>query len=150
MDNNQIPNTQPVETPVVVEPAAAPVQPAYNAQPTYATQPAYAQPAGQVVNNGGSKVLSIVAMICGICAMVFFWCPFLGLICGVAAIILAAIARKKGGNGMNKTGLILGIIGTVLGAIFTITTVAACAEAQSYYSYNYDYYYTVFTNNFLK
>ncbi len=146
MDNNQNYN-QNVQTPVPVQENQPVV--VYQSQPQYAQQPVYTQPAGQVVKSGSNKALSIVALICGICSLVFCYVPFVGLGCGIAAIITAGIARRKGGNGMNTTGKILGIIGTVVSAIFTLAIVVSCVDSASY-SYDYGYYYTVFVNSILK
>ncbi len=145
MNNNQYPN-QSTETTVAVpsantEPVVYQPQPQYIQQPVYAQQPVYTQPTGKVARP--NPALSIISLVCGICAIVFCYIPFIGLGCGIAAIITAAIARKKAGNGMNKAGLICGIIGTVLSAILTLSVGVACIEEMGYDSiYDYDYYYT--------
>lgn len=77
--------------------------------------------------------LSITSMILGIVGIVFTFIPglnFVGIICGVLAIIFGVISKNKiinsnnelSGLGMAKAGMILGII-TI--GIF-ILTLAAC------------------------
>lgn len=78
------------------------------------------------------KNLGIASLVCGILSLVlmfFGYGALVGLILGVVAIILAINAKKKGyAEGMQKAGLVLGIIGTVLCGI-TFVACAICAGA---------------------
>lgn len=69
-------------------------------------------------NNG----LAIASLVCGIGSVVFaFLFTWIGLILGVLAIIFSVKARKNavaGQTGMCTAGLVLGIIGTSLSAVF--------------------------------
>lgn len=87
------------------------------------------------------KALSIVGLILGILAIVFFWVPIYNtvfLACGIVGIVLSAMGRKKAkaagvSAGLGTAALILSIIGTCLCGIgfFTCTLCAgalACSE----------------------
>lgn len=78
------------------------------------------------------KNLGIASLVCGILSLVlmfFGYGALVGLILGVVAIILAVNAKKKGyTEGMQKAGLVLGIIGTVLCGI-SFVACALCAGA---------------------
>lgn len=86
--------------------------------------------------------MAITALILGICSLVFCAAPFLGVGCGIAATILGAIGKNKNPDkrGMAIAGLIMGIVGIVLGVIFTSCIMcAACEAAANPYSYSYYY-----------
>lgn len=111
-----------------------------NAQPSYGsqTQPGYgataAQPGyGAAPGYGGgspgyapggtgqpSKALAIVSMVCGIVGIFFFWCGFLSIPLGIAAIVTGFIALSKikqgqaDGHGFALAGLITGGVAIVL------------------------------------
>jgi hypothetical protein len=83
--------------------------------------------------------LSITSMVLGIVGLVFTFIPglnFIGILCGILAIIFAIIGKNKiqnsngefTGLGMAKAGLILGII--TLG-LFILTLVACSALLSS-------------------
>lgn len=83
--------------------------------------------------------LSITSMILGIVGLVFTFIPglnFLGILCGILAIIFGIIGKNKiqgsngelSGLGMAKAGLILGIV--TLG-LFILTLVACGAILSS-------------------
>ena len=78
------------------------------------------------------KNLAVGSLVCGILSLVlmfFGYGALLGLILGIVAIVLAVNAKKKGfEDGMQKAGLVLGIIGTVLCGI-TFVACALCAGA---------------------
>lgn len=80
---------------------------------------------GQVynqMNNGGAapsggKGLAVASLILGIVGIVGGCCiTYIGVGCGIAAIITGVIGKKKGAGGMATAGLVLGIISTVFGA----------------------------------
>jgi hypothetical protein len=66
------------------------------------------------------KGMAVASMVLGIVGIVFIWVPFLGLIAGVLAVILGAVALngvksgQAGGGGMAITGLVLGIVDSAL------------------------------------
>ncbi|QGU95017.1 DUF4190 domain-containing protein [Clostridium bovifaecis] len=79
--------------------------------------------------------LSIASMILGIIGLVFTFVPglnFLGILCGILAIIFGIIGKNKiansngelSGTGMAKAGLILGVI---IVALFVLTLIACGA-----------------------
>ena len=76
------------------------------------------------------------ALVCGIISMVLSaFCVFPGIILGPVAIGLACSARSKisrsrgslTGDGMAIAGLILGILGTLAGILYTATMIAMIA-----------------------
>lgn len=74
--------------------------------------------------------MAVAALVLGICSIVFdFIFVWLGLILGVVALILGAVARKQNpGNGVATGGLVCGIIGVVLAVICWVAC-AACIGA---------------------
>ncbi|QIM18272.1 DUF4190 domain-containing protein [Leucobacter coleopterorum] len=102
-----------------------PTQPAMTVQPPQATPPgAYpgaAQPPTPPGVPGGypgyqgvpqptqTKGLAISALIVGIASLVLFLIPFVGILGGIAAVVLGVLALKKAqSKGMSITGLITG------------------------------------------
>lgn len=87
------------------------------------------------------KALSIIGLILGILAVVFFWFPvanYFFLVCGIVGIVLSAMGRKKAkaagaSTGLATAGLVLSIIGTCLSGIgvFACTICAAAGEIAS-------------------
>ena len=77
---------------------------------------------------GASKPqgLAIGALVCGILSLVFFCFNILSIPLGIVAIILGVVAGGKarrgeaGGEGLAKTGMILGIAGVALSILLTI------------------------------
>lgn len=65
------------------------------------------------------KGMAITAMIFGILAVLTFWTVFVGVVCGLVALVLGAIAMMKarrgstGGFGMALTGVITGLIAII-------------------------------------
>ena len=78
------------------------------------------------------KNLATASLVCGILSLVFIFFGYgalLGIIAGIAAIICAVNAKKKGfDSGMRKAGFVMGIIGTVLCGI-TFVSCALCLGA---------------------
>lgn len=69
------------------------------------------------------KGKAIAALVLGIVAVVFFCCcTYIGIICGVLAVIFGILEIKKDGEGkgMAIAGTICGGIGAVAGIIMTI------------------------------
>ena len=75
--------------------------------------------------------LAIVGLVLGILALVFIFIPFfqwVGIIFGIAGIILSAIAKKQGASGMAAAGLICSIIAVAL-CLITFLACAVCIAA---------------------
>jgi len=81
-------------------------------------------------NAGASQGLAIGALVCGILSLIFFCFWFLSVPLGIVAIILAVVAKGKiqrgeaGGEGLAKTGMILGIAGLALSLLITVLAFA--------------------------
>lgn len=66
--------------------------------------------------------MAVAALVLGIVAIVMFWIPFIGVICGIAAIVTGVMSMRKinqgnlPGKNMAITGLVTGIIGLVISA----------------------------------
>ncbi|MCQ2521308.1 MAG: DUF4190 domain-containing protein [Lachnospiraceae bacterium] len=91
----------------------------------------YGQPM-QPMGNTSVSGLGISGMICGICSVVFFWFPVIGLLVGLVGAILSAVdmSNKKNRNsGMAIAGLVCGI----LGVIFAITCWITCGSPTNCY-----------------
>ena len=77
------------------------------------------------------KNLATASLVCGILSLIFIFFgygAFLGIVAGIAAIVLAINSKKQGYTGGTRTaGLVLGIIGTVLCCISLICCVV-CAS----------------------
>ena len=93
--------------------------------------PAGAPPMGyQTPGANKPQRLAIGALICGILSLVLFCFWFVSIPLGIVAVILGIIGKGKaqrgeaGGEGLAKTGMILGIVGLVLSAILTIAAFA--------------------------
>lgn len=76
-----------------------------------------------------SLILGIIALLSSVVGGIFSL-GWLGSVCGIVAIILGAIARKKGQKkGMATTGLVFGIISLVWGVVATIVCLACYGAA---------------------
>ena len=73
-----------------------------------------------------SQGLAIGSLVCGIVSIVLFCVWFVSIPVGIVAIILGVIAKGKiargeaGGQGLAKTGTILGIVGTLLAILWIV------------------------------
>lgn len=80
------------------------------------------------------KNLAVASLVCGIISVASMVLnigigALLGMLLGIAAIVLAVNAKKMGYNeGIQKAGFVLGIIGTVLCGIVFVTC-AVCGAA---------------------
>ncbi|MEJ6490630.1 hypothetical protein PQI23_12955 [Leucobacter sp. USCH14] len=103
-----VPPSAPV-SPGAPVPPGAPAAPGHGALP-----PQGPQGPQQGYGPGGyppaqPKGLAIAALVVGIASLVFFWFWILGLLGGIAAVILGILAlRKRQSKGMSLTGLITG------------------------------------------
>ncbi len=83
--------------------------------------------------------MALAAMVLGIISLALFWTGWLGLICGVLAIIFAIVANNKikadadlaPTAGKAKGGLIMGIIGSVLAVIWIILIMMAVNQLKN-------------------
>lgn len=74
--------------------------------------------------------LAVASLVCGIAGLVLFWACFVGLILGIAAVVLGFIGRNKAkqlpgeaGSGMALGGIITGGIAAVLTAVILVVAV---------------------------
>ncbi|MDF7640825.1 DUF5067 domain-containing protein [Bifidobacterium sp. ESL0784] len=83
------------------------------------------QPMGQMPKRPG---MALAALILGIVAIVMFWIPIVGIICGIAALVIGIMSMRKikanrlPGKGMSVAGLVTGIIGIVLSLVMFIAS----------------------------
>ena len=78
--------------------------------------------------------LSIASMVCGIVAVVLYYCNFyVSIVLGLVAIVLAAVSMKKqaGGKGMAIAGLVCGIVAIVPSVISLVFCASVTAELNS-------------------
>lgn len=77
---------------------------------------------------------SVASMVLGIISLVI---PFVGIITGPLAVILAVIGKKEiqrtgeSGNGLGIAGLVMGIIGCAGYALFVVFLVIAAISAST-------------------
>lgn len=88
--------------------------------------------AGAPQGNG----MATASLILGICSIVLFWLSFIGIVCGVLAIIFAVVAKNKikanpntAGAGSAKAGLITGIIGIAIWLVMVIVVAVFLTSA---------------------
>lgn len=78
-----------------------------------------------------SKGLSIASMVLGILSCTCC-CGAIGIFMGIAAIIMGAIGKNKGGRGMAIAGIICGSIGVVFGFLWTILSITGTINLEQY------------------
>ena len=89
------------------------------AENTYGGQPQVNQYDPNMNAPQESKGLSIAAMVLGILSMTCC-CGGIGILMGLAAIIMGAVGKKKGGRGMGIAGIVCGSIGLVVSIIYLL------------------------------
>jgi len=68
-----------------------------------------------------SRIWGIIALILGIIALILCWVPFLGLLLGLAALIMSIIGiKKQSGKGMAIAGLVLSILALIVAIILSL------------------------------
>lgn len=101
-------------------------------QDRHDTRPSHPAPP---VSNGAA----IAALVLGILALVFALLPFtffLGLVCGLTAILLAAVGLRRAsrpgvpGRGMAVAGLVTGLLGLVIGVLWVVGFVTLANNAD--------------------
>lgn len=117
-------------------------QQGYQQQPQYASyQQDYDDPyAGKRTPGRGA---ALAALIFGIIALLIFWFPFVPVLVGLFAIVLAIIALsrmgrspnrgRRAGRGMAVTGLVTGIIAVILGGVLSVGYFVAIRAVQPHW-----------------
>jgi hypothetical protein len=119
-------------------------QPEYGGQPPYGQQPQYGQQpgsGGQYPPPGGydggygqppvspKNGVGIAALILGILSILAFWTFGFGIFLGIIAVVLGVLGRGRvkrreaTNGGVATTGLVLGVLGIIGGAVFIALTV---------------------------
>lgn len=107
-----------------------------NQQPAYQAPQPSQQPMNQAPQ-GGSNGLSVAALVCGIVAIIGAWIPvvcYFTFVLAILGIVFGVKGMKQSkltgtGHGLAVAGLVLGIIGTALGAIGVICAICVLAAA---------------------
>ncbi len=73
------------------------------------------------------KGMSIAALVLGIVSVVLFCFSYVSIPCAILAIIFGILGKKKGGAGMAKAGLVLGIIALAIVILVWILALAGFA-----------------------
>lgn len=117
-------------------------QQGYQQQPQYASyQQDYDDPyAGKRTPGRGA---ALAALIFGIIALLIFWFPFVPVLVGLFAIVLAIIALsrmgrspnrgRRAGRGMAVTGLVTGIIAVILAGVLSVGYFVAIRAVQPHW-----------------
>ncbi len=87
-----------------------------------------AAPQPAQVQQNLDQTKAIISLVLGIVSFIFSWVPILGLACGIIALVLGLQAKKAaeqqpnvyGGKGLALAGFILGIVGIVVGIIYSL------------------------------
>ena len=61
----------------------------------------------------------------GICSLVFFWSPLIGIVCSILGLVFGILGKKKQQGGMAMAGIITGSIGLALSVIVLIAAICA-------------------------
>jgi hypothetical protein len=75
-------------------------------------------------------VMAIIGLVLGIISILGVLVPFLDLILGAGGLVLGIISRRQGSRGLGLAALIVGIIGTAIGAIYTILWIIGTIAAN--------------------
>ena len=140
-ENNVTVDTTATEVTGTAEPVQeTPVteQPVNNYQDYTANVQPQVTPAAPQTENKDTNVLAIVSLVLGILSIVLGCCTgWIGALFGIGGIICAVFANKQGKTGLAKAGLICSIVGIVLGILITILaavfSVAFMSELANYY-----------------
>lgn len=128
-ENNNIENNQNIPQ----DPGDTDVNPV--ADPTPVPEPISPYNLDSHVPTGEQgKGFSVASLVLGICSILMCCLWYLGLACGILAIIFAFVYKNKNGNmnGLCKAGLVCGIIGTVLGGISALLIMSSGAALSEY------------------
>ena len=72
------------------------------------------------------KSIAIAALVVGILAIILYFVPVLGIILGLAAIIMGALSLKSSKKGFAIAGLSTGAVGLILSVILTCAIGSFC------------------------
>ena len=79
--------------------------------------------------------IGLAGMIVGIIAAVFCWMPVLGLASGIVGIVLSVKGLRRNAQcsmgGFAVAGLVLSIIGTAIGGIYTLSMLALIVQISA-------------------
>lgn len=117
----------------------------------YSNQPPQYGYAGQGMQPAQTNGLAITSLILGVVSLfllLFSALPVMGILsvaCGIGAFVCGLIGMKKidssngaqGGKGIAIAGVVCGLIGAVLGLVFTIACLSCYSRiSDSYYNWN--------------
>lgn len=77
-----------------------------------------------------SSGLSIGALVAGVVALLLFWCFFVGIPVGIAAVVLGVVALNKvkagtgGGRGLALAGVVTGGVAILVSVVLVVAVVA--------------------------
>ena len=90
--------------------------------------------------------MAIASLVLGILGLPFAFCCGLGIVMSAPAIVTGWMGKKKadqgqaGQRGLALTGLILGVIGTLIALLFLILWIVAIATGEEFnYQYGTDF-----------
>lgn len=86
----------------------------------------YSTPNTPLTNNNNS--MGIASLILGICSIAICCCYGVGAIPAIIGLILGILQNKKNANGIATAGIILGIIGILLNAVYLIYMVVFLSD----------------------
>ncbi len=87
----------------------------------------YSTPNTPLTNNN-SNGFGIASLILGICSIAICCCDGVGAIPAIIGLILGILQNKKNANGIATAGIILGIIGILLNAVYLIYMVVFLSD----------------------
>jgi hypothetical protein len=87
------------------------------------------QPVQQTGAHPG-MVLGIVGLVLGIISILLVWVPFLDFLLGAGGLVLGIVARRQGSRGFGLAALIVGIVATAIGVIYSIIWIIAIIAAN--------------------
>jgi hypothetical protein len=80
--------------------------------------------------SGPSSGLAIGALAAGVVALLMFWCAFIGVPVGIAAVVLGVVALNKvkagtgGGRGLALAGVITGGLAILVSVVLVVAAIA--------------------------
>lgn len=95
-------------------------------QSPYTYNDPYSTPNTPLTNNNNG--MGIASLILGICSIAICCCYGVGAIPAIIGLILGILQNKKNANGIATAGIILGIIGILLNAVYLIYMVVFLSD----------------------
>lgn len=87
----------------------------------------YSTPNTPLTNNNNNS-MGIASLILGICSIAICCCYGVGAIPAIIGLILGILQNKKNANGIATAGIVLGIIGILLNAVYLIYMVVFLSD----------------------